>query len=730
MVHRGRPDARFSGRAVASLILLSLLAANVAAGLSVADVDAAHAAHGVGLPEPGRAATGGTLRADGTERFEAIPPRAPAAAGDAPAPGAPARAHAPMDAAPAIPRLEPAAPWLNLLAGDGGDAAQDEHGAIQFVCPESDGTDFVSTDGLAQTVVVRANCPFRVIDDQDLLGSPQVAVDPDDPNKLAFFSLHGSATDQGATERSRSTASGTLGARQSHTTFTSVTQGMQWQDNPHGREGYGEMADGIMDRSGRIYSTYLFSSPIGVVDDETVFDFHFQLYHDNDVTDGMSHFGTKVRNRDAGNAIEEVNLVLVTPRTQIESQQEYEALQNRTEERADPFNGTAAPASDDQVGQRADGRPGNYTDDPRQDVVVAVWHERAYDHRNSTTGKSSWIDAVWTRVGNETDWHHLDQSQLIGPCRDASDPAAFNGRVYVACVVDAGYTARAGATIGEIDVWAIDPITGETERMSTVPGMEGGRPRLAMNADGRMVLATTKLLGEGPSHDAAMTFLSWGWYGSRWDGTPVPVIDFAGLWYEEILEARVTAMELMDGTHSLFLSYSERGNNTLGSPTVDPNGNEPVSPNDFIEYGKLLTKFQHCRANALLLYDLQVGQVRHPFQEGIVNNQTGAFDDLQDGMATWIHPDTGEPFVYFVYGDHGVVQYGAFSGLSSGSSPCIPGPVPPLFSPPPPIPASLAPPVGAPLGLSMAAGLASTAALTLLVRRKRASIVALATKAK
>lgn len=697
---------------MAVLVLLALLAVDGAVAFTfLTGTDEVLGAGGEAQQAPDGADERLVLRDDGTPRMTPI---APAAVVD----------RAPVVRTEPDPYVLPAAvAWKDL-------GSQDSHDDIQFTCPQSDGTDFIGGSPAAQTIVVRASCPFRIIDDQDLLGSPQLAVDRNDPNKMAFFSLHGAATDQGPTPRSRSTASDGVGARQSHTTFTSITQGTQWEDNPHGREGYGEMADGLMDRSGRIYSTYLFSSPVGVDGGTKVFDYHFQLYHDNDVTDGMSHFGTKVRNRAAGNVIEEVNLVLVTPRTQIESQQEFDALRNQTQEEEDPYNGTAAPASDDDVGARADGRPANYTDDPGHDVVMAVWHERAYDHQNASTGKSSWIDAVWTRVGTETEWEHLDDSQLIGPCRDASDPAPFNGRVLVACVVDAGYQGRAGAKIGEVDLWAIDPATGETELLSTVPGLVGGRPRLATNTDGRVALASVKLLGDGPTYDNVQVFLNWGWYGRQWDGSPQTIGgNLHGVWYDDVRDARISAMALMDGTNALYLGYTERGNNSLGSPTFDPNGETPVSPTDFIEYGKVLAKFQPCTTQALMLYDLQVGQVRHPFQEGIVNDNTGAFDDLQDGMSTWIHPDTAEPFVYFVYGDHGVIQYGAFSG-QSGADVC-PVPAPPiLFSAPPPIPVSLAPPAGAPIGLGLTAGVASAAGLGMLLRQKRKQVVALATKAK
>ncbi len=720
MVGQPRQLAGIGGKpwVLSCLALLLAVDATLAVGLPADDlvgaVDGADEwaldleAHPVAATGSQRMADGdGLHRIDGSPRFERIlsnsGPAAPA--------GLPARV------------LEPSVPWVSMLAPG------DEE-TIDFHCPASDGSNVLSGDA-AQTIVVRANCPFRIIDDQDLLGSAQLAVDSNDPNNMAFFSLHGAATDQGPTPRSRTTASGGVGARQSHTAFTSTNQGLDWKDNPHGREGFGEMADGLMDRSGRIYATYLYSSTIGADEEGKVFDYHFQLYHDNDVEDGMSHFGTKVRNRAAGNSIDEVNLVLVTPRVQIETQAEYEALRNETKEEQDPFNGTAAPSSEEELGDRADGRPGNYTDDPSFDVVMAVWHERAYDYANSTTGMSSWIDAVWTTVGPETDWDHLRDNQLIGPCRDASDPVAYNGRAYVACVVDAGYNGRAGAKIGETDIWAIDPAYGDTELISTIPGLIGGTPRLAINEAGRMAVTSVRLMGDGPAYDNVQVRLSWGWYGRHWDGPPQQIgSSLHGYWYDSVVSARVSAMTLTNDTSSLYLSYSERGNNSLGQPNVDPNGNQFVGPNDFVEYGKVLAKFQHCVPYPLMVYDLQVGQVRHPFQEGVVNNFTGAFDDLQDGMSTWIHPETKEPFIYFVYGDHGVIQYGAFSGLTSGIDECIIVQPPILFTSPPAVPVSLAPPAGVPLGLTTGAGVAGAAGLGMLVRQKRQQIVALATKAK
>ncbi len=612
-------------------------------------------------------------------------------------------------------RIEPALPWLTPASGP----------EPAFMCPSGTEENLL---GIADpnVQVIRAGCPFRVIDEIDLLGSPQLAVRHDDPREMAFFSLHGAATGDGPTPRSRD-PNNAASSSQSQTTFTSFNEGWNWKDNPHGKEGFGETAAGVMSRDGDMFISYLFSRRAGTNEaDEAVFTYHFRLYKENTAKDSPGYKGFDIEARDPGNIIDEVNLVVVKPATQIETQEEYERyMENRTEEQE---SNATAPSSDDDVG--------NYTierdaEDYSEDIIAAVWHEKAYDYVNSPTGKSSWIDIVWTDASSRDEWHKMPDSQVVGPCRDASNPISWNGRVYVACVVDAGYAGRRGALIGDVDIWQFDLQKQEKNLMSWVPNMQDGRPRLASNADGRFVVTSTKPIGIDQPFEGMRVEMSWGWYGRRWDGAAIDVgANFYNIWQTPIRDARVTNMVMLDDTPVVYMTFMERANTTIRDPSVNPNGPPSAAA---IEFHKAIGIFESCHSNPLALYDLQVGAARHPFQDGLVGDTTGVFDDLHDGLTVVRqggHPN-GKELVYFAIGDHGVIQYGALDGTHVPGQFCLQFGVPPvLFTPAPAIPAPLILSTGLGVGTSMALIAPAAVGLGSLLIAKRKSALAAVVKAR
>ncbi len=614
-------------------------------------------------------------------------------------------------------RYEPGVDWT-VASGHG----------TQFACPG--GTpDNLSGYGSTNVVVIRARCPFRIIDEADLLGSPQIAVRHDDPREMAFFSAHGGATADGPTPRSRDPDPEAPLTQYSHTTFTSFDGGWSWNDNPHGNEGFGEGGDGVISRDGNLFIASLYARPLGVDDDGVrLFDYHFVLYKENDVRSGISYKGHTIPSREPGNTIEEVSLVVVTPPKLIETQEEYDSyMENRTEE----DNGTQAPSDDSDVGNHTIPQ---MAEDYSNDIIAAVWHEKAYDWRNATTGKSSWIDVAWTDASSRDAWHHMPDKQLIGPCRDASNAVAWNGRVYVACVVDAGYTARRGAVIGETDIWQFDLKAEKKILLGTVPGLQDGRPRLAANDEGRFAITSTKPIGDEAPYDVVRLEYVFGWYGRQWGGGGDNIFNIGpqlhGLWNEPVVDARVSNMVLLEDSDLLYMSYSERSASGLDDPEVSPNDPNAGSP---LEYHKLVAVIEPCVAIPHTVMDLNVGVARHPFEEGIVNEATGAFDDLHDGMAVAReggHP-AGKEQVYFAYGDHGVIQFGILDAGVTTNQFCEAAPMPPVFFTP-------VPPVAAPLlvstGASVATGaaFAAPAALAMgsLLIAKRKTAMAAAVKAR
>ncbi len=632
---------------------------------------------------------------------------------------------------------ESGTPWIPLIV-DGQRVDGDDRtvrGSMQFWCPPaSSGT---SVNDGTNTMTIRAACPYRIVDDADLMGSPQIAVNQNDPNAMAFFSLHGAGTEQGPTPRSRDPnpeGTGTLTGL-SHTTFTSQTHGVDWFDNPWGTDGFGEHVTGVMDHDGNLYIGALWSKRLG----DGHFDYVVKVYKEQDGRFQISNYqpSKTFPNRAAGNAIDQANLVYV-PEQALFAYASENLTGNRT-------GNSTAPADEAQYGNMTNPEERGFANGDN-DTVMLVWHEQALDYRNSTTNLSSWIDAAWTDTSARDNWTRLADRELIGPCRAASNPVSWNGKAYVACMVDAGYSARSRARIGDIDVWSIDPRTGKArlEEHANMGGFPGTDLRMVARPDGYMALAATTVM----SKDVVFSVLNFGWYGRHWTtmteiggpmhqlasntatqalppGAPTPAPAS-----NPVVEARITAMALTDENpkDTLFLVYMERLD--VGDAARDPDPNNPfVSPDSAIEYKKIVATFTECEGptNA---YDLQLGVARHPFAQSIVGNATGVFDDLQDGMQSWTDPDTKQERVYFAYGDHGVIQYGALEAGGSQPLNACSNPPPPPFLPQAAIPAGLSAtsPYTALIGSTV--GLTSTLMVGYLLTVKRKSANALAAKAK
>lgn len=632
-------------------------------------------------------------------------------------------------------RVTSGTPWIPLVV-DGTPVDQDDglpvRGTIEFWCPNVDGQTAVQ-DG-TNTLTMRATCPYRIIDDADLMGSPQLAVKQSDPNSMAFFSLHGAGSTEGPSPRSRDPSPDGVNTLtgQSHTTFTSPDMGRDWFDNPHGSDGFGEHASGAMDKDGNLYISFLWSKRLG--NDE--FDYVIKVYKEQDGRFEIGNYqpSKTFPNRAAGNRIEEANMVYVPAATLFPTD-------NATD--GNSTGNATGPADDGDIGNSTQGSSAGLHNSP-DDRVVVLWHERARDIANATTGKSSWIDAAWSDTSSADNWTRLAPDQLIGPCMAASNPVQWNGKAYIACVADAGYGARSRAHIGDIDVWSIDPRTGLTT-LEGISHLVGGTPRLAARDDGRMAMTTTRVLSE----DEVQVQLEYGWYGRHWDvarnygpelhrlasntlvsnGAIPPSAPRPPPASNSVREARITALAMTNQEDTVFLTYMERLN--VGD-VQDPNPNNPfISPDSVIEYKKLVATFTPCTGPDNV-FDLQVGTQRHPFAEAIVGNQTGVFDDLQDGMQTWTDPGDGGQRVYFVYGDHGVIQYGALVATSSPSAlslNCV-SPPPAPFLPTAAIPSALSATSPASMLVGATVGLTAASMATYLLAVRRKSANALATKAK
>jgi hypothetical protein len=293
-------------------------------------------------------------------------------------------------------------------------------------------------------------CPVQAIDEQDIMGSPSVAVDPEDPNHIILASLHGDDGD-GPTERSR-------GLRQQpFTTFISYDHGGSWQDNPffppRSLSGsYGEHPQASIDKFGHVYIGSLYSTP----DDGAPTGYYYTIVA-----------------------------------------QKFEDIW-----RAD----ARATGTGDYGAQFIDTfYDGNIVDqfwflyDNETDVTTLVWNERLPDTDSglATNPKArSVIGMAWTTPKGSDPYRYVDEDYLIGPCAMTTNPVLSEGKIYIGCMVNdkeakaKGYPYDDSPVEGQIDMFRVALKSGKHEYLGTAP-LAGGVPKLGVRSDGRVALFTT-----------------------------------------------------------------------------------------------------------------------------------------------------------------------------------------------------------------------------------------------
>ncbi len=549
-------------------------------------------------------------------------------------------------------------------------ATQDNHYSLRMTCPAVTNGYRPSTN--AETIT--ATCPFRIIDEQDLLGSVMLAVNPLDIRDQAFFSLHGAGQEGGPSNRSRDpNNSGT------HSTFTTEDQGISWTDQPinsHYPAGgaLGEFASGAFDSEGHLYIGYLWSHP-GSGD---AWDYTVGLYKQDVVENPIRYVAGEHIRAESDATIERVDVVQVTDAAPPAD------LANSTQR---DVAGTPAP--------------------PTAERMLAGWFQT---YSNGT----GFVDAAWTDIRSGNDWTRLNETQRIGPCRAGSNPVPFDGDVYVACVIGPGYDARDRARVGEVDIWRIDLETNTAEFHATTP-FNGGQPLMAGNDKGRMVYVGSKHLD---TH-LVQVQAGFGFYGDHWTGG----LDMGPILHQAagsrpMVDARITGVAIAEDTGTAFVTYAERNGASMEAPPLDPTAGTPDTGT--AEYRKLLTAFNVCDGgNALATaFDLQIGLNRVDLVEV---DDTDVWHEVQDGLAIERDPN-GLEVLHVAYADYGVVQYAAV--VEENPPPC-PVQFPPLNPPLPPIPQALT--VGNPASLVVGSAIGATSILMtaylLAARKKSVSFV-------
>lgn len=588
---------------------------------------------------------------------------------------------------------------------------------LQCVCPPAptDPNTLQNTDPEDRTLY---GCPIRVYDTSNPFGNPQIVVNPSDPDQIAFISLHGDGVEAGVVGDSSGTRPSER-SRASTVSFTSANDGITWSDQPIGTPEnglWGEMGSGAMDHLGNLYVLYLYSRDVGqgnasaggeivlykAAPVTTAFDVN-QAYTDPFTIDG----------RTTRNPIPAAYVVDVPPHRPPPPAADYA---NTTEGNATSGNTTANEST-------APGQDGNYTDAQTNftdERIVVSWFERAADPANNTAHKSAWIDFAVTDISGNNTWHKVPDSSLVGPCKDASNPVAYDGRVYVACSVESGYKARRSARVGDIDVWSLDPLTGTTRYEGTT-GLVGGHPMLATTPHGYMALATYRRTGD----NAGSVQVATGWFGSQWHrlrgDLGAALHQTTGGKPQRGLS--VNAIAVSDDTKNVMLVYKEwlqQGNQV---PSVDPNN--PPQPGQvqprLTDYKKSIFAFNECGPIGAL--QMVLGQSLDAPNAEAYSNNPGAFNDILDGLQTERDP-SGQMLFTFAIDDYGAMQYG--SVIDPQGPLCFVAP--PVPAPPVPVvPQSIAIVNPASVAIGSVVGVVSAAMVAyLLTVKRRVAVLAVA----
>lgn len=384
----------------------------------------------------------------------------------------------------------------------------------------------------------RAPCPLRIVDSDDLLGNPGLAVSPLGTGQMAFASLHG----QDATGPSRVSR-----GNQTHTTFTSTVFGTDWQDNPYfppsppggrDREVLGEDVHALMDENGILYVASLYAYRTEGVDEPwsyTIatwkFDPDLQFL---DYTFPLGVFD----NRLPGSRIDTMWLVEV----------------------------------------------------PELDRVALLWRERAAANDTlQAAGRNltGWVAAATTASDPFSGWESVPDDLLVGPCETTTNPVLHGTTIYIGCVIGDGAGPLKGSKPGDVLLYALDLELGRTTVVSKAP-VRGGHPMLGVDEQGRMALVTVEAQPGDPGNetrprtpDRLRAELTTSRLGKAWsdpeefgerlhDGT----FGVKGAW--------ITAMLYRGGTNTLHMVYLEEASDrdrAMGLPlwrkslvVIDPIG--------------------------------------------------------------------------------------------------------------------------------------------------------------
>ncbi|HEX2022404.1 MAG TPA: hypothetical protein VHH36_06800 [Candidatus Thermoplasmatota archaeon] len=349
------------------------------------------------------------------------------------APAHPAAATPP--APPATKAVDLRVPELvNVVApGPGGRALAVEAGvpdySITFSCP-------ALPLGLLEDA-----CPNRIVDGDDILGNPGLAVDPVVPGRIAFASLHGQAAERGPTPLARD--------GQTHTTFTTLAFGTNWEDQPYSPPSppfdYGDErivgldVHALIDKSRALQIASLYAHRSGGDGSPWKYSIVTWKFDQESRKLDYNFISDVFQNEKPGGSIEAPTLVEV----------------------------------------------------PAASSVVLTWLERGppVSTDNATgavanaTVATAWLAAAVTTADAYSPWERLAPAALIAPCQDATNPVALDTHVLVACEAPDPLDPARNVT----RLWTID-VSLRTATPGAVLPVSARHARLAATEDGDVAI--------------------------------------------------------------------------------------------------------------------------------------------------------------------------------------------------------------------------------------------------
>lgn len=537
--------------------------------------------------------------------------------------------------------------FLTLLPAIGAQAPADKLEYELFIgCPQRE--DFVGQAG--------GPCPIKAMDEADIMGSPSIAVDPDDPDNMIIGSLHGMNGD-GPTDRSRQ--------GQVFTTFTSQDAGGSWWDNPYVpparmNGAFGEHPQATIDAYGHVYIGSLYSEPSGREGRWTytlVVQKFESLQRTNREQDGSAN-GEFLSPVYEGNTIDQFWFI-------YDRETDYTTI----------VWGERVP----ETSQKTDSL---LPDLPTTKIQVA--------QENETTGQArSVIGVAWSTPEVEEPWTYIPEPYNVGPCQGTSNPVLADGMIYVACVVDAdGGPYQWDSTVkdGQVDVFRFLPTRGKPQYMGTSP-ITGDAPKLGVRSDGRLALVSSETSKAGTAKLTA-AFGTVNPSGTSIDWTPAQ--EYNGVFSKPRPGVRTVSTSIQDliyreqsgVVHLILKQQYERTGANLDDALATLSG----------PYGKQLIAIDE-RHGLVKEFNLDVGNVvnRTYFEttdDTVFNDLSDDFLQLPPGDFKVGERELGPGYEreFFVVGDYGIVKFAEVIEITNLRAPGAPQPQPP----PPPAPAPAA----------------------------------------